>query len=99
VTYDPERHAFLPQSEGYVPMVRTYSEQSAWQIDEAVRELSERAFARATSILRLHQQLLDETAAKLLQKETLSADELPAVEPYEPAENDAGTEPAAKVCG
>jgi len=99
VTYDPERHAFLPQTEGYLPMARTYSEQSAWQIDEAVRELSERAFARATSILKLHRQLLDETAANLLQKETLSADELPAVEPYEPARNGAGREPAVEVCG
>jgi len=84
VTYDPERQAFLPQTEGYTPIVRSYSEQSAWQIDEGVRELSERAFAKATAILTAHRKLLDDTAAQLLAKETLSADELPAVEPFEP---------------
>jgi len=84
VTYDPERQAFLPQTEAYLPMARSYSEQSAWQIDEAVRELSANAFRKATAILGAHRQLLDETAARLLQKETLTAGELPAVEPYDP---------------
>jgi len=87
VTYDPERQAFLPQTEGYLPMVRSYSEHSAWRIDEAVRELGERAFNKATAILQANRQLLDDTAARLLAKETLSADELPAVEPWEPADD------------
>lgn len=37
----------------------------------------DRAFDRATSILQSHRQLLDDTAKKLLEKETLTADELP----------------------
>jgi cell division protease FtsH len=82
VTYDPERPTFLGQQETFPPLVRSYSEQTAWQIDEAVRKLSDAAFARATEILCAHRQLLDDTAAKLLAKETLSADELPTLEPY-----------------
>ncbi len=82
VTYDPERQSLLPEQETFMPWMRTYSEQTAWQIDEAVRKLSDDAFVRATTILEERRQLLDDTAARLLVKETLSADELPAVEPY-----------------
>jgi len=97
VTYDPERQTFLSQQENYWPSARSYSEQTAWQIDEAVRGLSEAAFARATAILKANRRLLDDTAAKLLAKETLSEDELPAVEPYEPASGvrGKGASPAA----
>ncbi len=82
VTYDPERQSLLPEQETFMPWMRTYSEQTAWQIDEAVRKLSDDAFVKATTILEERRQLLDDTAARLLVKETLSADELPAVEPY-----------------
>ena len=52
------------------------------QIDTAVRNLAAAAFEKATRVLKTHHQALDETAALLLAKETLSADELPAHEPY-----------------
>jgi cell division protease FtsH len=94
VTYEGERQQLLAQSEGYWPAVRAYSEQTAWQIDEAVREAVERAFEKAMRILQKHRKLLDETAATLLARETLSADDLPQVEPFEDlpgVERDAGS--------
>jgi cell division protease FtsH len=84
VSYDPDRQVFLPQNENFPNMPRSYSEQTAWQIDEAVRELSARAFALALDILRLHRALLDETALRLLEKETLSAEELPQIPAFFP---------------
>jgi cell division protease FtsH len=84
VSYDPDRQVFLPQNENFPSLPRSYSEQTAWQIDEAVRELSARAFALAVDILRLHRSLLDDTAARLLEKETLSAEELPRVPAFIP---------------
>lgn len=84
VSYDPDRQVFLPQNEYSPNLPRSYSEQTAWQIDEAVRELSARSFALAVEILRLHRALLDETAARLLEKETLSAEELPRISAFIP---------------
>jgi len=48
-----------------------------------VRELSEIAFTKATAILKAHRSVLDSTAARLLEKETRSAEELPVVEAFE----------------
>lgn len=57
--------------------MRSYSEQTAAEIDKAVQELISEAFERATDILSRNHTMLDETAEKLLEQETLSADELP----------------------
>lgn len=56
---------------------RTYSEKTAREIDEAVRELVGKSFGQSTAILERNRQLLNETAEMLLTKETLPADELP----------------------
>jgi cell division protease FtsH len=84
VSYAEERSPFLLQTELYAQSVRNYSEETAAQIDNAVRELIEAAFDKATAVLETHHQTLHETAKLLLAKETLSADELPMVVPYEP---------------
>jgi cell division protease FtsH len=65
--------ASLVRGEG----VRSYSEQTAREIDEAVRKLLDRAEGRATAILKLNRQMLDKTAERLLVDETLSAEDLP----------------------
>jgi cell division protease FtsH len=78
-SYAGEQGSFLGQGLTYPPSVRSYSEQTAAQIDEAVRGLIDSAFRRATDILVSHRQLLDETAERLLEKETLTAEELPAI--------------------
>jgi len=51
VSYEAERQHFLPQMDALWPGVRGYSEQTAWQIDEAVRSAIDRAFDKATRIL------------------------------------------------
>jgi cell division protease FtsH len=81
-TYDAERPAFLADLPAFPTSTRSYSEQTAWQIDEAVRHLVSEAFDKATAILGVHRQQLDELAVKLLENETLDADELPEVEPF-----------------
>jgi cell division protease FtsH len=58
-----------------------YSQETAREIDCAVRQLLDRAFERASAILTRHRAALDQTAAKLLEKETLEADELPKLPP------------------
>jgi cell division protease FtsH len=90
-SYADERPSYLVQPEVYPQSVRRYSEQTAAKIDAAVRELINAAFEKATVILQTRRQTLDETAKLLLSKETLSADELPAVERYESTSGDPST--------
>ncbi len=85
VSYGEERESMLGQDMSY-GQPRWYSERTAWQIDEAVRALVGRAFERATRVLREHRALLDEYAERLLEKETLTAEELPKLGP--PPEGD-----------
>jgi cell division protease FtsH len=80
VTYDEERQPLLGDILEAASLPRSYSEQTAWRIDEAVRNLTDQAFAKAAEILRTHRRLLDGTAARLLEKETLTGDELPSAE-------------------
>jgi cell division protease FtsH len=76
-TYGEERPLFLGGTTIPQPQTRSYSEQTAWQIDEAVRRLVDQAFDRATAILSQNRPLLDETAKSLLERETLTAEDLP----------------------
>jgi cell division protease FtsH len=62
-----------------------YSQETAREIDVAVRALIDRAFARATKILTRHRDVLEDTAKRLLAQETLSEEELPELPP-EPGE-------------
>jgi len=62
-------------------MAGAYSPETAREIDIAVRALIEKAFERATAILTRHRQELDRVAAKLLEKETLVAEDLPKLPP------------------
>ncbi len=75
-TYGRPRPLFLPDARFQPPETRNYSEQTASQIDEAVRHLVDRAFERATEVLRRNRDLLDRDAKLLLERETLSADEI-----------------------
>jgi len=80
VAYEPEAVSPLgmPNASDWRP--RQYGEQTAAAIDAAVRGLVESAFERAAAILRTHRALLDEAAAELLARETLSGEELAAIE-------------------
>ncbi len=55
---------------------RNYSEKIASQIDEEVRSLVEKAYAKARKILEEHKDKLDLIAKKLIEKEYLDGDEL-----------------------
>ena len=59
---------------------REYSEQTAREIDVAVRDLVNDAFHSAVTILTTHRSALEKGATLLLEKETLTGDELPALE-------------------
>ena len=65
---------------------RRYSEATAREIDVAVRERIDRIYHKATQILRDRRADLDRLAKKLLEKETLTAEELPRPTPPPEAE-------------
>ena len=74
VAYEEERAPFLggPLPQGH----REYSEETAREIDVAVRGIVERAYDKAVGILREHKSALEAWAEKLLEKETLAEREL-----------------------
>jgi cell division protease FtsH len=77
VTYEAERPTFLGVP-GELPRAREFSEETAREIDNAVREMVKSAFERAVAILKERRALLDRGARALLQKETLVEEDLEA---------------------
>jgi cell division protease FtsH len=76
VTYETEPNAFLGMPGG---SRRLYAEETAREIDVAVRGLVESAFGRARGILLANRPLLDESAKALLVRETLAGADLLAL--------------------
>jgi cell division protease FtsH len=76
VAWDTEQGNFLQQP-GMFWQRRRYSEQTAHEIDVAVRGHLDAALERAVGILRGNRAALDAGAAALLAHETLSGDEIP----------------------
>ncbi|WP_428487083.1 ATP-dependent zinc metalloprotease FtsH [Rhodopila sp.] len=76
VSYEPETRAPLGTPAGGDWRPRSYGEETATAIDDAVRALIDEAFHGAVAILAAHRNLLDRTATELLAKETLSADDI-----------------------
>ena len=77
VSYDSEQKSFM--GGGALPPQfgeRQYSDDTAREIDVAVRDIVNAAFAKSTSILRERRDLLEKTARALLEKETLTEAEL-----------------------
>jgi len=77
LAYEEERAPFLGGMQ--VPAPREYSEQTAREIDVAVREIVKAAHDKAHAILTRDKALLERGAALLLQKETLAEAELGAL--------------------
>ncbi|HTT37820.1 MAG TPA: ATP-dependent zinc metalloprotease FtsH [Burkholderiales bacterium] len=75
VSYQEERSPFLAGA-GVPSPGREYSEETAREIDVAVREIVGRAYQTATSLLSARRALLESGAKELLQKETLSEQDL-----------------------
>ena len=76
MTYEEQRQSFLGRTQ-FTAQERQYSEETAREIDCAVRELTEKARHKALHILKTFREELEEGAARLLEKETLLEDELP----------------------
>jgi cell division protease FtsH len=79
VAYDTDQGQFLQEQPGVFWRQRRFSDETAHEIDQAVRVRLEQALARAVGILRTNRAALDEGAAALLAHETLGAEELPRV--------------------
>jgi cell division protease FtsH len=77
VSLESERSTFLQMPGEYLATRRDFSEQTAREVDCAVRDLVTQAFERAVAILEAHRDALAESAERLLEKETLRGDELP----------------------
>jgi cell division protease FtsH len=76
VTFEDATHAFLGTPAGALPQERKYSEETAREIDIAVRNIVDSAFEKAVAILRSKRAVLERTATTLLEKETLTEADL-----------------------
>jgi cell division protease FtsH len=83
VALDTEPGRFINEP-GVFWQPRHFSEATAREVDDAVRTLLTRALDRALAILRTNRAQLDEGAAKLQARETLTADEIPRPAPELP---------------
>lgn len=75
VAFDTDQRSFLGPG-GESLRQRSYSEDTAREIDCAVRKAVATAFSRAQEILTSNRELLERSAAQLLVKETLDANDL-----------------------
>ncbi len=83
IAYDTETGRFLGQQDGAFWMPRRFSEDTAHEIDCAVRDLTAAAFDRAVAILRRESAALRQGAELLLERETLAAEEIPHPAPVQ----------------
>ena len=80
VAYDREPGNFLANADRPFPVrEREYAEETAAAIDHEVRMLVERVFQRTQGILNARRTILDRSAKKLLEKETLEQGDLDAL--------------------
>ncbi len=75
ITYDSDPVGFLGQVAGGF-QIRRYSEETAREIDCAVRKIVESAYQRALRILEDNREILEEGAKELLARETLPEEDL-----------------------
>lgn len=78
VIYEEDRQAFLGDKFG-LAKPKTYSEETAREIDTAIRRLVDDAFDSATQILTRRRKVLETGAAMLLDRETLTAEDFPPI--------------------
>jgi len=79
VTYEKARPTFLDQGGFALPAEKEFSEQTAREIDCAVRDLLAEASEKARGILETYRRQLEQGAALLLERETLTREEIPAL--------------------
>ncbi len=76
VAYEVERNRMMPSRD---MQPRSYSEDTAASIDNAVRALVDDAYRLSQRILAVNEGLLRQSAADLLERETLSGEQLDAI--------------------
>lgn len=81
VVCEEDRHAFLGGEFYGTTHPKDYSEATGREIDLAVRGIVADTYARASQILDRRREDLTAGAALLLARETLTADEFPAMKP------------------
>ncbi len=79
VAYGDEPSSFLTPVPGMSPPARWYSDATAAKMDAAILRIINDCLERATAILQANRGLLEETARKLLESETLGEDYLERV--------------------
>jgi cell division protease FtsH len=79
VAYEEDHHALLPSGPPSA-LERRYSEESAHRIDQAVHDTLRLAYQAAFDLLRQMRPLLERSAERLLEKETLGRSELATLE-------------------
>ncbi|MBX6366854.1 MAG: ATP-dependent zinc metalloprotease FtsH [Rhodospirillales bacterium] len=79
ISYENERSPFLGENVPAPFREKRYSDQTAHEIDQAVRRIVDSAFERTVSILTRRRQTLEHGARMLLEKETLNEDDLKAL--------------------
>jgi cell division protease FtsH len=77
VTYERDQRGMLGGMA--VPAERAYAETTATKIDIEVHDIAQRAFDKAVEVLTERRTLLDSTARKLLETETLDAEAITAI--------------------
>jgi cell division protease FtsH len=81
VAYETDPSPFLGTPAGMAWQPKRYSEETAREIDCAVRDIVNDAFERALTILREHRADLEKCAKHLLEKETLDENDLRSLMP------------------
>jgi cell division protease FtsH len=76
VAYDAERSPFLQPAPGQAYLERRFSEDTAREIDLAVRRIIDEAFGETLAILRRNRDILERCARELLEVETLDEQQL-----------------------
>jgi len=74
--YEPQRQAFLGEA-ALGMKTKEYSEETAREIDVAIRALVDEAFKRATGVLKKRRKDLNKGAKLLLEHETLTPEDFP----------------------
>jgi len=80
MVYDPQRQSYLGESMIGVSQ-KEYSEASAREIDVAIRELIDEAYDGAKKILTSNSKDLETGAKLLLERETITPDDFPPLQP------------------
>jgi cell division protease FtsH len=76
VSYDREPNHFLDSAAQQMWRPREYSDETAHEIDDAVKKIVDSALERAVGIIKDRRATLDEGASLLLEKETLTEEDL-----------------------